>query len=166
MVKKGGSRRHRSAKRSRKNYGGNRRKSMRGKPHPFIIGGGMSPLGYAEVSGLGQGGAAGYETNLVGTNYTEQSVSVPKLLSGPDYAAIPSLNTSGQDGGQDGGQAGGRRRKKRRGGFLGQVISQAVAPFALLGANQVYGSRKMRNSYNRSRKIGRGGTSSKTGRSM
>jgi hypothetical protein len=37
-------------------------------------------------------------------------------------------------------QSAGRRR--RRGGFLGEVINQAVVPFALLGAQQSYGRKR------------------------
>ena len=33
-------------------------------------------------------------------------------------------------------------RKHRRGGFLGEVINQAVVPFALLGAQQSYGRKR------------------------
>jgi len=37
-------------------------------------------------------------------------------------------------------QSAGRRR--RRGGFLGEVVNQAVVPFALLGAQQSYGRKR------------------------
>lgn len=33
-------------------------------------------------------------------------------------------------------------RKHRRGGFIGEVINQAVVPFALLGAQQSYGRKR------------------------
>lgn len=33
-------------------------------------------------------------------------------------------------------------RRRRKGGFLGEVISQAVVPFAILGAQQTYGKRR------------------------
>jgi hypothetical protein len=35
-------------------------------------------------------------------------------------------------------QSAGKRRKSRRGGFFGEVINQAVVPFALLGLQQTY----------------------------
>ena len=46
-------------------------------------------------------------------------------------------------------QSAGKRRKSRRGGFLGEVISQAVVPFSILGLQQTYrkkrtGGRKTR----------------------
>jgi len=36
----------------------------------------------------------------------------------------------------------GAGRRRRRGGFLGEVINQAVVPFSLLGAQQTYRKRK------------------------
>jgi len=33
-------------------------------------------------------------------------------------------------------------RKHRRGGFIGEVINQAIVPFALLGAQQIYGRKR------------------------
>jgi len=33
-------------------------------------------------------------------------------------------------------------RRRRRGGFLGEVVNQAVVPFALLGAQQTYGRKR------------------------
>jgi hypothetical protein len=35
------------------------------------------------------------------------------------------------------GQEGGRRRR-RRGGFLGEVVNQAIVPFALVGMQNTY----------------------------
>lgn len=40
-----------------------------------------------------------------------------------------------------GGQGGGRRRR-RRGGFLGEVVNQAIVPFALVGMQNTYRRRK------------------------
>jgi len=44
-------------------------------------------------------------------------------------------------------QSAGKRRKtkcckSKRGGFIGEVINQAIVPFALLGAQQTYGRKK------------------------
>jgi hypothetical protein len=35
-------------------------------------------------------------------------------------------------------QRGGRRRRSKKGGFFGEVISQAVVPFGILGLQQTY----------------------------
>ena len=45
----------------------------------------------------------------------------------------------GLQGQKAGSQRGGRRTKKRKGGYWGQVISQAIVPFSLLGLQQRYG---------------------------
>lgn len=53
-------------------------------------------------------------------------------------------------------QNGGRRRRDRtrrhRGGFLGEVINQAVVPFGLLGLQQTYGKKRGGRHSRRSRK--------------
>jgi hypothetical protein len=49
--------------------------------------------------------------------------------------------------------AGKRRKKSRRGGFFGEVISQAVVPFGLLGLQQTY--RKKRTGGKKTRKYSR-----------
>ena len=153
MAKKYGTRRR--TRRSSKKYGGRRGyRRMRG---------GMAPWNPADISGMSQGGAGGYEISQIGSSGDSmvtdgQLNKVVDLLSGPKYAEIPNVNSSGnadssfapgtagqpEQAGQP-GQAGGRRgRKSRRGGFLGQVIGQAAVPFALLGAQQYYGSRRRR----------------------
>jgi hypothetical protein len=43
-------------------------------------------------------------------------------------------------------------KRKRRGGFMGQVVSQAVVPLALLGMQQTYRRRKHRGGKSHSRK--------------
>jgi hypothetical protein len=50
-------------------------------------------------------------------------------------------------------RAGSKRKhtKKRRGGFLGQVINQAIVPFGILGMQQSY-KRKHRNTSSKSRR--------------
>ena len=146
MAKRYGTRRR--TRRSSKKYGGRRYRRMRG---------GMTPWNPADISGMDQGGAGGYEISQIGSSGDSmvtdgQLNKVVDLLSGPKYAEIPSVNSSGSadssfapgTAGQP-GQAGGRRgRKSRRGGFLGPVIGQAAVPFALLGAQQYYGSRRRR----------------------
>jgi hypothetical protein len=44
------------------------------------------------------------------------------------------------------------RTKKRRGGFLGQVINQAIVPFTLLGMQQKYRRNKSNHSSTKSRR--------------
>lgn len=41
-------------------------------------------------------------------------------------------------------QSGGRRRRGKRGGFLGDVVSRAVVPFALWGLQNKYATRRRR----------------------
>jgi hypothetical protein len=48
--------------------------------------------------------------------------------------------------GLQGQVAGGRRRKSKKGGFLGEVINQAIVPFGILGMQQTYNKRKHSNS--------------------
>lgn len=40
-------------------------------------------------------------------------------------------------------QSAGKRRRSRRGGFFGEVISQAIVPFGLLGLQQTYRKKRM-----------------------
>ncbi len=47
------------------------------------------------------------------------------------------MPTSSQLNLVQGSQAGGRRRRKR-GGFLGEVVNQAIVPFALVGMQNTY----------------------------
>ena len=51
--------------------------------------------------------------------------------------------------GVQGQMTGGRKSRRKRGGFLGQIINQAIVPFTLLGIQQTYrkkhrGGRKTR----------------------
>jgi hypothetical protein len=51
--------------------------------------------------------------------------------------------------GVQGQMTGGRKSRRRRGGFLGEVINQAIVPFGILGMQQTYrkkrhGGRKTR----------------------
>lgn len=44
--------------------------------------------------------------------------------------------------GVQGQMTGGRRSRKRRGGFLGEIINQAIVPFGILGMQQTYRKKK------------------------
>jgi len=136
---------------------GTKRRSRRSRHHRRMRGGAMALLQPADISGMGQGGSAGYESNLIGSSGDQmvtdaQLNKVVDMLSGPKYAAINNVNTGGDAsaGAPAAGapMTGGRRRrhgkKSRRGGFMGQVVNQAIVPFALLGAQQMYGTRKRR----------------------
>jgi hypothetical protein len=46
-------------------------------------------------------------------------------------------------------QSAGKRSRRRRGGFLGQVINQAIVPFSLLGLQQTYRKNKRGGKYTR-----------------
>jgi hypothetical protein len=51
--------------------------------------------------------------------------------------------------GVQGQKAGGKRTRRKRGGFLGEIINQAIVPFTILGMQQTYrkkhrGGRKSR----------------------
>ena len=113
----------------------------RKRGRPGKRGGGMANLTPADYSNPGNDGAAAYEANLVGSDWATQSQSVPRILAnGPQYQP----------------QAGGKKSKKRRrrGGFFGAVVNQAVVPFALLGAQQMYASRKRKgHRYNHTSKM-------------
>ena len=140
-------------------YGTKRRsRRTRHRRQHRMRGGAMSLLHPADISGLSQDGAAGYEIGQIGSAGDQmvtdaQLDTVVSKLSGPSYAAIPNVNTGGDSStgsfaagpAMKGGRRGRRRgHKSRKGGFMGQVINQAVVPFALLGAQQMYGTRRRR----------------------
>jgi hypothetical protein len=88
---------------------------------------------YASVQGNMSIGAQGQNANLVGA---------------PNAGSLSLIQSAGT-----------KRRhkrvhrtKKRRGGFLGQVINQAIVPFTLLGMQQKYRRNKSHNSTTKSRR--------------
>ena len=109
------SRRHRS--RSRKMRGGGGSEYVYG-----VVGSGNSQFSRT----LDQSGQFGQVQGnvLIG----EQGQNVQPTTMMPTQA---QLNLA------SGGQGGGRRRR-RRGGFLGEVINQAIVPFALVGMQNTY----------------------------
>jgi hypothetical protein len=56
---------------------------------------------------------------------------------GQNVQPASMMPTSAQLNLASGGQGGGRRRR-RRGGFLGEVVNQAIVPFALVGMQNTY----------------------------
>jgi hypothetical protein len=95
-------------------------------------------LSPSEVDGDNAGGAAGYVSGVVGSTIDQQNQYFDKAYMKP-------------------GMTGGKRGKKRRGGNLGSIISQAVVPFALLGAQNMY-SRRRSSGKGGSRKTKKGGS--------
>ncbi len=96
--------------------------------------------------GMSGGDAAGYGMSVNGTGDSQWSRTMDTAGS---YGQVPGnviIGTSGQNvvpvsrmptsDNLNLIQRAGRRR--RRGGFLGEVVNQAVVPFALLGMQQTY----------------------------
>ena len=92
---------------------------------------GGAPLGYSDVGAdMSQGGAAAYEIKTVGGKYDQQAGYFDNAYKQSEaYAGTP--------------QTGGRRRRRRKGGNFGSVLGNAVVPFALLGAQNAFGRRRM-----------------------
>jgi hypothetical protein len=88
---------------------------------------------YASVQGNMSIGAQGQNANLVGA---------PNASS---LALIQSAGTKRKHKRV-------HRTKKRRGGFIGQVINQAIVPFTLLGMQQKYRRNKTNNSTAKTRR--------------
>lgn len=76
---------------------------------------------YANVPGNEIIGAQGQNSTFVGA---------------PNAASLKLIQSAGSRHRRH--RRGGRRTKKRRGGFLGQVINQAIVPFGLLGMQQSF----------------------------
>jgi len=75
--------------------------------------------------------ATGPYASRVGTEYVGaqgQNAQQPGVPSGQNLSLV---------------QSAGKRRKSRRGGFFGEVISQAIVPFGLLGLQQTYRKKRM-----------------------
>jgi len=109
-----------------------RSRKMRGGSGPYssatTYGGYVNGSGNSQFSRVfDQGGAYGQVqgNNIIGTG--GQGVISPTQM--PTSSQLSLIQ-----------KAGGRRR--RRGGFLGEVINQAIVPVALLGMQQTYGRRR------------------------
>jgi hypothetical protein len=95
---------------------------------------GGAPLGYSNVgAGMSEGGAAAYEINTVGGKYDQQAGYFDNAYKQSVADKGPTPFTSGQSGG----------RRRRKGGNFGSVLGNAVVPFALLGAQNAFGRRRM-----------------------
>jgi hypothetical protein len=88
---------------------------------------------YASVPGNTSIGAQGQNANMVGT---------------PNASSLSLIQSAGS---RHRRKRGSRHTKKRRGGFLGQVINQAIVPFGLLGMQQSFRRNKSHNSKSRRR---------------
>jgi hypothetical protein len=98
-------------------------------------GGSLGPLGYTKVGpDMSASGAGAYEIGAVGGNYDQQVSYFDKAYGQSVAAQGPTPFTGGQSGG---------RRRRKKGGNFGSVISNAVVPFALLGAQNSFGRRRM-----------------------
>jgi hypothetical protein len=88
---------------------------------------------YASVQGNMSIGAQGQNANLVG---------------GPNASSLSLIQSAGTKRRRKRGH----HTKKRRGGFLGQVLNQAIVPFTLLGMQQKYRRNKSNHSSTKSRR--------------
>jgi len=111
----------------------------------------------------GGGGATGYVYSVVGSGDSQFSRTLDQAGA---YGQIPGnviIGTQGQNvtpasimptaSELSAAQGGGRRRKKR-GGFLGEVVNQAIVPLTLVGLQNTYrrkrgGKRRTRRRYRR-----------------
>lgn len=110
------SRRHRS--RSRKMRGGGGAEFVYG-----VVGSGNSQFSRT----LDQSGPYGNVQGNVIIGAQGQNVTpVDRIPTGGDLSKIQSAG----------------RRRRRRGGFLGEVVNQAIVPFALVGMQNTYRRRK------------------------
>jgi hypothetical protein len=111
-------RRSRSRRHSRKHRGG----STQGAPNPSSY-----------------SSAASYQEAVNGSANSQYSRVFDQAGNSSQSNAIVGIQ---------GQRAGKRRRHSKRGGFLGQVINQAIVPFGILGMQQTYrrkrGGRKSR----------------------
>ena len=97
----------------------------------------------------GYSSAASYETSLLGTQ--DQQYGRVFDIGGPNNSqsnAIMANESSSSLGYLPYQRAGKKSRRKKsnrrhkRGGFLGNVLNQAIVPFGLVGLNQYYGKRR------------------------
>ena len=82
--------------------------------------------------------ATGPYASRIGSEYVGAQGQWSQQPAGPSAEQLNLVQSAGK-----------RRRKSRRGGFFGEVINQAIVPFALLGLQQTYkkkhrGGRKTR----------------------
>jgi hypothetical protein len=123
MAKHRGSRRHRSRSRSYK--GGNANYTSASTYGSYVNGSGNSQFARTFDTTGEYAGRAGSEYVGAQGQWSQQ----PGTPNAQNLALV---------------QSAGRRRGKRsrRGGFFGEVINQAIVPFALLGMQQTYRRKK------------------------
>ena len=98
--------------------------------------------------GMSGGGATEYVYSVVGSGDSQFSRTLDQAGA---YGQIPGNVIIGEQGQNvqpaslmptqaqlNLAQGGGRRRRARRGGFIGEVVNQAVVPFALVGMQNTY----------------------------
>jgi len=85
---------------------------------------------YASVQGNTSIGAQGQNSNILGT---------------PNATSLSLIQNAGSKRRRSRNKRVKQHTKKRRGGFLGQVINQAIVPFGLLGIQQSYRRNKSHN---------------------
>jgi len=92
-----------------------------------------------------QAGEYGAVPGNVSIGAQGQNASMPGTPNANSLALIQSAGTKRR-------RKRGHHTKKRRGGFLGQVINQAIVPFTLLGMQQKYRRNKSNHSSTKSRR--------------
>jgi hypothetical protein len=122
MTKRTHSRRHRSRSRSYKGGSGNY--SSASTYGSYVNGSGDSQ--YNRVFDQSGANAARQSNVLIGEQ--GQWAQQPSLPTAQNLSLVQS--------------AGKRRRKSKRGGLIGEVVSQAIVPFGILGLQQTYGRKK------------------------
>ncbi len=124
MPKRTNSRKHRSRSRSYK--GGSDNYSSASTYGSYVNGSGDSQ--YNRV--FDQSGANDARPTNVLIGAQGQWAQPPSLPNAQNLSLVQS--------------AGKRRRKSKRGGVFGEVVSQAIVPFGILGLQQTYGRKKKR----------------------
>ena len=135
MAKHRHSRRHSSRSRSRRMRGGNGNYTSGSTYGSYVNGSGDSQ--FARTFD-----ATGPFASRAGTEYVGAQGQNAQQTGVPTAQNLSLIQSAGK-----------RRKKSRRGGFFGEVISQAVVPFGLLGLQQTY--RKKRSGGKKTRKARR-----------
>lgn len=111
----------------------------------------------------GGGGAADFMLQTVGTGDQQYNnvfdINSPFKAQGNTIVGLQGQNTEwpadvGINSPAARAMTGGKRRRKRRGGFLGEVVNQAVVPLSILGMQQSYKKRRGGKRHTRRRRGG------------
>ena len=144
----------------RRNRKQSRRRATRHRRHRGFLGGGLADTSASVSLGNGGGGAGWVEGKYGGEDQQYNSVfDIGSTTLGNSFTHLPASQMPTNQSLSLIQSAGGRRRRrgrkgrmsKKRGGFLGEVVSQAIVPFGLLALQNRYGRRKSR--MNKSRRI-------------